>query len=41
MSAMAYGYLAAPYFPSPPRNNWPEYAPLGPSLNAVTALGRG
>ena len=30
MSAMAYGNLAAPYFPSPPRNNWPEYAPLGP-----------
>ena len=41
MSAMSYGGLASPYAPTPPRNNWPEYSPLGPSLNAVTALGRG
>jgi hypothetical protein len=42
MSAMSYGFMAGggPYFPNPPRDGKPEYSALGPSLNAVSALGR-
>jgi hypothetical protein len=42
MSAMSYGGISGggPYFPTPPRDGRPEYSALGPSLNAVTALGR-
>jgi hypothetical protein len=42
MSAMSYGFMArgGPYFPNPPRDGRPEYRALGPSLNAVNALGR-
>ena len=41
MSAMSYGGLAVPFSPNPLKDNRPEYSRLGPSLNAVSALGRG
>lgn len=43
MSAMSYGFMDGgnAYFPNAPREGRVEYSALGPSLNAVTALGRG
>lgn len=41
MSARSYGGIGGSYHPPVPRDNRPEYAGLGPSINAATALARG